>query len=74
MRRILVITAEAEGAGGPEDVTGFLVEIGVLGALTLALAISIHLLRPPSAGRRVGPAAPGRRAGPRRAAAYHHAG
>jgi len=45
VRRILLITAEAEGAGGPEDVTGFLVEIGVLGALTLALAISIHLLR-----------------------------
>jgi uncharacterized membrane protein (DUF373 family) len=45
VRRILVITAEAEGAGGPKDVTGFLVEIGVLGALTLALAISIHLLR-----------------------------
>jgi uncharacterized membrane protein (DUF373 family) len=45
VRRILLITAEAEGAGGPGDVTGFLVEIGVLGALTLALAISIHLLR-----------------------------
>jgi uncharacterized membrane protein (DUF373 family) len=45
VRRILLITAEAEGAGGPKDVTGFLVEIGVLGALTLALAISIHLLR-----------------------------
>jgi hypothetical protein len=45
VRRILLITAEAEGAGGPEDVTSFLVEIGVLGALTLALAISIHLLR-----------------------------
>jgi uncharacterized membrane protein (DUF373 family) len=45
VRRILLITAEAEGAGGRNDVTGFLVEIGVLGALTLALAISIHLLR-----------------------------
>jgi uncharacterized membrane protein (DUF373 family) len=45
VRRILLITAEAEGAGEPKDVTGFLVEIGVLGALTLALAISIHLLR-----------------------------
>jgi uncharacterized membrane protein (DUF373 family) len=45
VRRILLVTAEAEGAGGPKDVTGFLVEIGVLGALTLALAISIHLLR-----------------------------
>jgi uncharacterized membrane protein (DUF373 family) len=45
VRRILLITAEAEGAGEPKDVTGFLVEIGVLGALTLALAISIHLVR-----------------------------
>ena len=45
VRRILLITAEAEGAGGRNDVTGFLIEIGVLGALTLALAISIHLLR-----------------------------
>jgi uncharacterized membrane protein (DUF373 family) len=45
VRRILLITAEAEGAGEPKDVTGFLVEIGVLGGLTLALAISIHLLR-----------------------------
>jgi len=45
VRRILLVTAEAEGGGGPKDVTGFLVEIGVLGALTLALAISIHLLR-----------------------------
>ena len=45
VRRILLITAEAEGAGGRNDITGFLVEIGVLGALTLALAISIHLLR-----------------------------
>ena len=52
VRRILLVTAEAEGAGGPKDVTGFLVEIGVLGALTLALAISIHLVRrsrPPDA-------------------------
>src|SRR3954468_8050525 len=45
VRRILLITAEAEGAGGPKDVSAFLVEIGVLGALTLALAISIHILR-----------------------------
>jgi uncharacterized membrane protein (DUF373 family) len=47
VRRILVITAEAEA--GPDtragDVSGFLVEIGALGALTLALAVSIYLLR-----------------------------
>jgi uncharacterized membrane protein (DUF373 family) len=49
VRRILLITAEAEakadGAGPAGDVTGFLIEIGALGALTLALAVSIYLLR-----------------------------
>ena len=46
VRRILVITAEAEAGGtSTRDVTGFLVEIGALGVLTLALAVSIHLLR-----------------------------
>jgi uncharacterized membrane protein (DUF373 family) len=47
VRRILLITAEAEADGdvGAGKVTGFLVEIGALGALTLALAVSIYLLR-----------------------------
>jgi uncharacterized membrane protein (DUF373 family) len=47
VRRILVITAEAEAKrdAGAGQVTGFLVEIGALGALALALAVSIHLLR-----------------------------
>jgi uncharacterized membrane protein (DUF373 family) len=49
VRRILLITAEAEaeadGAGPASQVTGFLIEIGALGALTLALAVSIYLLR-----------------------------
>jgi uncharacterized membrane protein (DUF373 family) len=51
VRRILLITAEAEaeaeadGGGPASQVTGFLIEIGALGALTLALAVSIYLLR-----------------------------
>jgi uncharacterized membrane protein (DUF373 family) len=49
VRRILLITAEAEaeadGAGPASQVTGFLIEIAALGALTLALAVSIYLLR-----------------------------
>jgi uncharacterized membrane protein (DUF373 family) len=46
VRRILLITAEAEAGGGSlADASGFLVEIGALGALALALAVSIYLLR-----------------------------
>jgi uncharacterized membrane protein (DUF373 family) len=45
VRRILVITAEAEAGTTNRDVTPFLIEIGALGVLTLALALSIHLLR-----------------------------
>jgi uncharacterized membrane protein (DUF373 family) len=45
VRRILVITAEAEAGGSGPAVTDFLIEIGALGGLTLALAVSIHLLR-----------------------------
>jgi uncharacterized membrane protein (DUF373 family) len=44
VRRILLVTAEAEGAGG-RDVTGFLEEIAAMGGLVLALSVSIHLLR-----------------------------
>lgn len=55
VRRILLITAEAEAKRdtGAGEVSGFLIEIGALGALTVALAVSIHLLRrggPPSDG------------------------
>jgi uncharacterized membrane protein (DUF373 family) len=45
VRRILLITAEAEADGTRPVVTAFLVEIAALGGLTLALAVSIHLLR-----------------------------
>jgi uncharacterized membrane protein (DUF373 family) len=49
VRRILVITAEAEGRRGA-DITDFAIEVGVLGALVLVLAVSIYFLRA-SAGR-----------------------
>jgi uncharacterized membrane protein (DUF373 family) len=49
VRRILLITAEAEADGDAGDVNGFLLEIAALGALTLVLAVSIHLLRRGSA-------------------------
>jgi uncharacterized membrane protein (DUF373 family) len=45
VRRILVITAEVEGKQGGHQITDFLVEIGVLGGLVLALAGAIFLLR-----------------------------
>jgi uncharacterized membrane protein (DUF373 family) len=48
VRRILVISAEADVRPGGD--TDFLIQIGVLGGLALALALSIHLLRR-SAGR-----------------------
>jgi uncharacterized membrane protein (DUF373 family) len=48
VRRILVITAEADVRKGPD--TQFLIQIGALGGLALVLALSIHLLRR-SAGR-----------------------
>jgi uncharacterized membrane protein (DUF373 family) len=55
VRRILLITAEAEAkadsAGPASEVTGFLIEIGALGLLTLALAVSIYLLRRSGARR-----------------------
>jgi uncharacterized membrane protein (DUF373 family) len=45
VRRILVVTAEAEAGGPRRDVADFLIEIGALGVLTVGLAVSIHLLR-----------------------------
>ncbi len=46
VRRVLVITAESEGAaiGGPM-LTNFLLELGVLALLALSLSIAIYLLR-----------------------------
>jgi uncharacterized membrane protein (DUF373 family) len=43
VRRILVITAEIEHTHG--QITDFLLQIGALAGLALALAIAIHLLR-----------------------------
>jgi uncharacterized membrane protein (DUF373 family) len=51
VRRILVITAQIEG-GSDRQVTRWLIEIGALGGLALALALSIFLLRRSSAGPR----------------------
>jgi uncharacterized membrane protein (DUF373 family) len=50
VRRVLLVTAEAEGRAGGTGATTFLIEIGALGALALALAVSIHLLRRSGAG------------------------
>ena len=49
VRRILVITAQIEG-GSDRQVTRWLIEIGALGGLALALALSIFLLRRSSVG------------------------
>jgi uncharacterized membrane protein (DUF373 family) len=49
VRRILVVTAEAEGVHGRRDTTDFLLQLGALGALALVLALAIHLLRGSSA-------------------------
>lgn len=46
VRRVLVITAESEGAAiGGRMLTNFLLELGVLALLAVALSIAIHLLR-----------------------------
>ena len=46
VRRILIITAELEGqAPGGRALTNQLLELGLLGVLTLALAIAIYLVR-----------------------------
>jgi uncharacterized membrane protein (DUF373 family) len=46
VRRVLVITAEAEDASiGGRTLTNFLLELGVLAALAMALAVAIYLLR-----------------------------
>jgi hypothetical protein len=49
VRRILIITAELERASGPalsgRALTNQLLELGLLGLLTLALAIAIYLVR-----------------------------
>ncbi len=46
VRRVLVITAESEGAAtGGRMLTNFLLELGVLALLATALSIAIHLLR-----------------------------
>lgn len=61
VRRVLVITAESEGVlAGGRTLTNFLLELGALSVLALALAIAIYLLRR-SADRtpRQAPQAPG---------------
>ena len=46
VRRVLVITAESEGAAtGGRMLTNFLLELGVLALLALTLSAAIHLLR-----------------------------
>jgi len=45
VRRILVLTAEAEAEQGREAVTDFLIQIGALSGLVLVLALAIYLLR-----------------------------
>jgi uncharacterized membrane protein (DUF373 family) len=46
VRRILIITAELEGlAPGGRALTNQLLELGLLGVLTLALAVAIYLVR-----------------------------
>jgi uncharacterized membrane protein (DUF373 family) len=51
VRRILVITAEIEG-GSEQQITNWLIEIGALGGLALALSLSIYLLRRSAVGPR----------------------
>jgi uncharacterized membrane protein (DUF373 family) len=43
VRKVLVLTAEAQQPGG--DMSGFLMQIGALASLALVLSVSIHLLR-----------------------------
>jgi uncharacterized membrane protein (DUF373 family) len=46
VRRILIITAELEGvAPGGRALTNELLELGLLGLLTLALAVAVYLVR-----------------------------
>lgn len=46
VRRVLVITAESEGAAiGGRMLTNFLLELGVLAVLAMALSTAIYLLR-----------------------------
>ncbi|MGO9489919.1 MAG: phosphate-starvation-inducible PsiE family protein [Solirubrobacteraceae bacterium] len=53
VRRILIITAELEGlAPGGRALTNQLLELGLLGILTLALAVAVYLVR--RSGRLIG--------------------
>ena len=53
VRRILIITAELEGlAPGGRALTNQLLELGLLGILTLALAVAVYLVR--RSGRQIG--------------------
>jgi uncharacterized membrane protein (DUF373 family) len=45
VRRILVVTAEAERGGGREVAIDHLIQLGTLGGLALVLAASIYFLR-----------------------------
>jgi uncharacterized membrane protein (DUF373 family) len=47
VRRILVVTAEAETREGREATIDLLIQLGALGALSLVLAASIYFLRGP---------------------------
>ncbi|MEA2324100.1 MAG: hypothetical protein QOD81_3950 [Solirubrobacteraceae bacterium] len=45
VRRLLVVTAEAEVKDGRRQIVEFAIEIGALAAVGLVLALAIHLLR-----------------------------
>jgi uncharacterized membrane protein (DUF373 family) len=45
VRRVLVLTAEFEGNEGRREATDFLIQIGALAGLALALTLSVFLLR-----------------------------
>jgi uncharacterized membrane protein (DUF373 family) len=51
VRRILVVTAEAESREGREATIDLLIQLGALGALALVLSASIYFLRGPGPSR-----------------------
>lgn len=56
VRRILIVTAELERqAPGGRALTNYLLELGLLGFLTLALAVAIYLVRRSGSGSIEGP-------------------
>jgi len=45
VRRILIVTGEFEQPAGGRELTNFLIELGLLGFLTLTLSAAIYLVR-----------------------------